>query len=80
MREALPQQDTESLYQGAHSLKGSSSNLGAGTIERLCNELEQQARAGALGRAHLFVKQLEAEFARMKVGLSAEVQMLRTHT
>lgn len=43
MRAALQAGDGEQLRQLAHSLKGSSSNLGAHRLTGLCLELEQQA-------------------------------------
>lgn len=35
--------DVEALSQAAHSLKGSSSNMGAVQLAELCRQLEQQA-------------------------------------
>ncbi|WPP01319.1 Hpt domain-containing protein [Pseudomonas sp. HR96] len=35
--------DAEALSQAAHSLKGSSSNMGAVQLAELCRQLEQQA-------------------------------------
>lgn len=48
MEQAVARADMQTLWRAAHSLKGSSSNLGAGTLAALCLALELQAKRGEL--------------------------------
>ncbi len=70
MREALTQDSAEGLREAAHTLKGSSSNLGAEPITRLCTVLEEQGQAGLLDEAASLIEQLEIEFERVKSTLN----------
>ncbi|MDJ0928581.1 MAG: two-component regulator propeller domain-containing protein [Gammaproteobacteria bacterium] len=44
LEHAVPNEDFESIYQAAHSLKSSSANLGANGFAELCRRLETMAR------------------------------------
>jgi HPt (histidine-containing phosphotransfer) domain-containing protein len=73
LRAALRDGDSESLYQTAHQLKGSSANLGARRLSRLCGELEAQGRAGTTGDAPALISAIEIAFADACAALEAEV-------
>jgi CheY-like chemotaxis protein/HPt (histidine-containing phosphotransfer) domain-containing protein len=60
-REALANGDRQSLELAAHSLKGSSSTMGAARMAALCASLEEAGHNGALDRAALLVERLDAE-------------------
>jgi len=49
LREALARADAQTLAEVAHSLKGSSSHVGAEGVSKLCLLIEKNARAGSLG-------------------------------
>ena len=66
MREALAQGDPDALKQAAHTLKGSSSNLGAEPLTSLCVALEEHGQAGEIQEAVSLIDQLEQEFERVK--------------
>lgn len=63
MAETIERADAEGLRRAAHSLKGSSSNLGAVTLSALCLALEQQARVGDLFGAREQLTGIQEEFA-----------------
>jgi histidine phosphotransfer protein HptB len=55
--------DREALGDQAHGLKGSASNLGAGTLARILGEVEDAARHGLLPDPDLTLGRLAAELA-----------------
>jgi signal transduction histidine kinase/DNA-binding response OmpR family regulator/HPt (histidine-containing phosphotransfer) domain-containing protein len=62
MRHALTQGQPASLAQAAHSLKGTSSNVGAHRLTALSLELEEQTRQGLMTNAPALVAEMETEF------------------
>jgi HPt (histidine-containing phosphotransfer) domain-containing protein len=62
LREGLAKGDSDLVRRSAHSLKGSSGNLGANIMADLCLRLEEQARDEDLRGLHSVLEQLEAEF------------------
>ncbi|WP_179131398.1 response regulator [Candidatus Entotheonella palauensis] len=73
MRDAIAQQNADNLWQTAHTLKGSSINLGAEAISTLCGDLESSGQAGDIHDAGSIIEQLEVEFDRVKASLSRSV-------
>jgi two-component system, sensor histidine kinase and response regulator len=69
MREALSQGDPDGLKQAAHTLRGSSSNLGAALLTSLCVALEAYGQAGEMQEAVPLIDHLEQAFARVKLVL-----------
>lgn len=63
VREALAEGDGEDIARLAHSLKGSSANVGAQDVSEICRHLEKAAREGDLAAAGALADQL-AEVAR----------------
>lgn len=63
VREALAGGDEEDVARLAHSLKGSSANVGAQDVSEICRNLEKAARGGDLSAAGALADQLE-EVAR----------------
>ena len=72
-RAAIQRGDPKALYQAAHSLKGSSANLGARELVSLCAELEAQGRAGVMVGVAAALADVEAEFTRVRRALEAEL-------
>ena len=60
LREAVARADAEALRREAHGLKGSSSQIGAVKMARLCTELEEQAGATDLMGAPETLRRLDA--------------------
>lgn len=66
MREALAQRDRERLRLAAHTLKGTSGNLGLERLAHLCEELEQLAAEDAFADAALELRNLAAEYRQVQ--------------
>jgi HPt (histidine-containing phosphotransfer) domain-containing protein len=72
LRAALAASDVPALVRPAHSLKGSSFNLGAMELGALCQDLEQRGRSGAIDDAAARVASIAAGFDRVREALLAE--------
>jgi CheY-like chemotaxis protein/HPt (histidine-containing phosphotransfer) domain-containing protein len=70
LRQALAQGDAARLAQTAHSLKGSSANIGAQRVARVCLELERCGKANDLSAAAEHLATLEQELERARQALS----------
>ena len=70
---ALEQNDREKLRESAHSLKGSSSNIGALPLSGLCANLEYLARENQIGEARKIIGGVRAEYERVKSLLEAKL-------
>lgn len=64
--------DHAEVHRTAHSLKGSTGNIGARAMFLVCRELDDQARAGDLSNAARLVAALAREYARVEL----EIQRL----
>jgi len=73
LREVVAQGDTLSLEQAAHSLKSSTSNVGAVTLAMLCRELESMGQANDLANTHTLLKQVETEYEQVRKALATMV-------
>ncbi|MEX5686757.1 Hpt domain-containing protein [Pseudomonas silesiensis] len=66
--------DAQQLMNAAHSFKGSSSNMGAIRLARLCHELEQCAKQKRLAGVEQLVGEIDSEFALVRPLYEAERQ------
>lgn len=62
MREQLAAAEAEELRRNAHSMKGSSSNIGANVLSDLAHQLEDLAKTGILDGASALIDQISDEF------------------
>src|SRR5205085_3641972 len=69
LHDAVARADAEALRRAAHSLKGSSSQIGAVQIVRLCTDLEHQARIADLTGASETLRRLDKAFDRVHAHL-----------
>ncbi|MBM3883864.1 MAG: response regulator, partial [Verrucomicrobia bacterium] len=74
MERGLAEGKAQVVQAAAHSLKGSSSNLGALPLAGCCAELEQRAKAGRLTDCPAILDKVRAEFARVTSDLQAELR------
>lgn len=65
LQQFLVQRDTEALRCKAHQFKGECSQLGAGHLATLCNELETLAKTNQLDSAERCLSQLYQEINRV---------------
>jgi histidine phosphotransfer protein HptB len=66
---ALKSQDSQTLTISAHTLKGSSLNLGAKQLGAVCFKMEELGRSGKPIPAGTNTQAIETEFERVKVML-----------
>jgi CheY-like chemotaxis protein len=71
LQEAVAQGDSGRVEDLAHGLKGSSAQLGATRLSRLCAALQEVAGAHDLSEAAAQVADLPREFVRVRVALEA---------
>ena len=62
--------DIDDIRREAHSLKGSSSNIGALGFSQLCFVLEEQCRNGSADGIEQRINAMSSEFERVKKALS----------
>ena len=72
LAEAIATQDLDSLRRAAHSLKGSSANVGAQGMQRICQQLEHNPPE-ALPEAPALLALLREEFAIVEPALKAAI-------
>ena len=72
MKDALARLDGSGIRLGAHSLRGSSSTVGARKMAAICGELETLARDSIFDAMPALFSALEAEFVRVGHALRAE--------
>ena len=69
LRAAYDAGDAVEVYRTAHSLKGSTGNIGARMLFDVCRQLDDKARTGNLAEAAQLIEALDAEFARVEVAI-----------
>ncbi|HAL57746.1 MAG TPA: hypothetical protein DCP63_15070 [Bacteroidetes bacterium] len=76
---AAEQRDVHKIQYAAHSLKGSSLNVGAKTFGELCGKIEQQAKAGNIQAFASLKEHFQTEFAEMIGALTSARDKLAAH-
>jgi len=71
MRLAAQRADAVTLHELAHTLKGSSANMGAPGLAACCAQLDALARGGATEGSDVHLAGIEAEYARVAMALQA---------
>lgn len=74
IKKAASEGNAKALELAAHSLKSSSSYIGAMKLSAISKELEFMGRSGALEGSVEKAAQIEAEFDRVKAALEAEIE------
>jgi CheY-like chemotaxis protein len=73
LREAAQMGEPQSVERIAHTLRGSSANIGALRMEALCAELEEMGRSEELAAALGQISRLQEEFGRVRVVFEEEL-------
>jgi PAS domain S-box-containing protein len=73
LREAIAGDDAHSVERIAHTLKGSSGNMGAKRMVAICSELQDVGASGNLSNAPELLERLGGEFGRVRTALEAEI-------
>ena len=66
LRSAVIASDAISVQRTAHSLKGSSGNIGARAMHDICRQLDDRAKSGELARLQSLVEELDAEYSKVE--------------
>ncbi len=70
LEQGLKEQDTSSITQIAHRIKGASANVSAHTLYELASEIEQLGRAERIAEIPPGVEQLRTEWTRFENSVS----------
>ncbi len=74
LKQSLAAQDQIRFTRAAHSIKGSSSNLGAGPLRAIAEKLEHQSRNHGLSDVVPLIAQLERTFNETRQELEKVIQ------
>jgi HPt (histidine-containing phosphotransfer) domain-containing protein len=74
LEESLAGGDTPRFTRAAHSVKGSSANLGAMAVRHVAEQLEQQSHKQGLGNVAHLVAALKVQFGRAQDEFSKLLQ------
>jgi two-component system, sensor histidine kinase and response regulator len=77
LEEAVEEGDAPAVERVAHTLKGSSGNMGARRMSDLCAQLEDAGAAGDFALSTELLERLREEFGRVDRALGAEVDRSR---
>lgn len=72
LKSAWQESNAVELQRAAHSLKGSSGNIGAHHMYEICKQLDERGKAGDFNGARHLLDSLVEEYARVE----AEIQLL----
>jgi HPt (histidine-containing phosphotransfer) domain-containing protein len=67
LRSAVTSGDAVKVQRTAHSLKGSTGNIGARAMYEVCRQLDDQAKFGELARLQPLIDALQAEYRKVEV-------------
>jgi HPt (histidine-containing phosphotransfer) domain-containing protein len=69
LEESLASDDGVRFTRAAHSIKGSSANLGASALKAVAERVERESRARPIAQLAPMVEEIRAEFARARAEL-----------
>jgi len=74
LKEAVEKHDATSVERVAHTLKGSSGNMGATRTAELSDQLQDAGASGDLAAAPALLERLEVEFEHVRSALNTEIE------
>ena len=66
LKQTCAAKDVSAFARASHTLKGSSSNLGAERLAEFCQSLEDMAKTNSFTGAETIIQQIETEFSEVK--------------
>jgi PAS domain S-box-containing protein len=75
LKQAAAANDLPEVARAAHTLRPIGATLGAMGLSRLCQDLEASAQLGATDEARKLLAALEAEYGRVRIALTAELEV-----
>lgn len=76
LRNALESADADAISLEAHSMKGSSANIGAELIRELAIKIQQAGAEHQIGTAKKLFEKLESELTRLKTRIATVIESL----
>ncbi len=76
LRNALDSADADAIRFEAHSMKGSSANIGADLFRELAFKIEQAGKEHQIGTAVELFEKLESELTRLKTRIATVIESL----
>lgn len=76
LKDACAQTDGKQMIDAAHSIKGTSINLGLTELAKMAKEVEQLARQNELGAVSAALVQLDQAFDRAREALNTELERM----
>lgn len=76
LREAIAQKNDHDVQHYAHTLKGSSSNIGAIEVPAVSLKLEDMGRHGKLDQAEVVYAELQDAYQRLTVAIADYIQKI----
>jgi len=70
LKEGIAASDSDMIRTEAHSLKGSSLNLGAQLLPELCSQMENKGKSGDLEGCDIMFLKIESELAQVEAALN----------
>jgi len=67
---ALEENNIKAMQEESHCLKGSSGNIGALKLSKICAEIERQSKAGSITNQKEYVQHAFSEFDQIKKKLT----------
>lgn len=74
MKHSVSKADDITLKRAAHTLKGSSANLGVNSVAMLCEEIEGTDSNGSFQQSNILINRLERNYTRVRPIFLAERQ------
>jgi HPt (histidine-containing phosphotransfer) domain-containing protein len=74
LTEACRAGDAVAMQRAAHSLKGSSGNIGARALYDVCRQIDERGKAGDVAGAVPLLERLAAECARVETAITGILQ------
>jgi len=70
LRDASSNNDVTAMKEESHCLKGSSGNVGAVKLSKICEEIETLSKSGSITNQEELIQHAQHEFEHIKVKLS----------